>query len=79
MVSSFKYSDAALRDKGLSILQQNLGYADMLRFLWMLGAGEGDYLLWQEQTFGQFSVDELYDQAAAYWEQRPRPTEMIER
>ncbi|MGQ9625481.1 MAG: hypothetical protein ACUVV0_01070 [Anaerolineae bacterium] len=51
----------------------------MLRFLWMLGAGEGDYLLWQEQTFGQFSVDELYDQAATYWKQRPRPTEMIER
>ena len=31
--------------------------------------GQGDYLEWQEQIFGDASIDEIYEQAQKHWKQ----------
>jgi hypothetical protein len=67
----FSHSDIALRETGFMALVRSLGYADTLRFLNQLLPGQGDYLEWQEQIFGDASVDEIYEQAQKHWGQIP--------
>ena len=64
----FARSEMALREAGFLALIQSLGYADTLRFLTQLSPGQGDYLEWQDQIFGDASVDEIYEQARKHWE-----------
>lgn len=64
----FARSEMALREAGFLVLIQSLGYADTLRFLTQLSPGQGDYLEWQDQIFGDASVDEIYKQARKHWE-----------
>ena len=64
----FARSDMALREMGYAALIQSLGYADALRFLVQTNPGQGSYLAWQEQLFGDASVDEIYEQARKHWE-----------
>ncbi len=60
-----------LRQAGFMALIKSLGYADTLRFLARFSPGQGDYVKWQEQIFGDASVDEIYEQARKHWE-RPQ-------
>ncbi len=64
----FARSEKSVWEIGLLALIRSLGYADALRFLAQLAAGQGDYLAWQDQVFGEATVDEIYDQAQAHWE-----------
>lgn len=64
----FVRSEMALQETGFMVLVQSLGYADTIRFLTQLSPGRGDYLEWQEQVFGDASVDEIYEQARKHWE-----------
>jgi hypothetical protein len=64
----FARSEMALRETGFMILMRSLGYADTLRFLSQLSSGQGDYLEWQEQVFGDAGVDQIYEQARKHWE-----------
>jgi len=64
----FARSEMALRETGFMTLVQSLGYADTLRFLVQLSPGQGDYLAWQEQIFGDAGVDEIYEHARKHWE-----------
>jgi len=64
----FARSDAAVRQTGYMALIQSLGYADAIRFLVQINPGQGDYLEWQDQIFGQSSVDDLYEQAQEHWQ-----------
>ena len=66
----FVRSEKSVWETGFVALIQSLGYADALRFLAQVVSGQGDYLEWQEQVFGEASVDELYEQAQKHWEQR---------
>lgn len=66
----FERSEQVVRETGLVALIQSLGYADALRFLVQVSSGQGDYLAWQDQMFGDASVDELYEQARKHWEGR---------
>lgn len=59
-----------IRETGFVALVHSLGYADALRFLAQISSGQGDYLEWQEQIFGDASVDEIYEQARKHWEER---------
>jgi hypothetical protein len=60
----------AVRETGFVALIQSLGVADAVRFLVLLTPGQGDYLAWQEQVFGDASVDEVYEQARKHWDSR---------
>ncbi len=64
----FARSNVALREVGYAALVQSLGYADTLRFLIQLSPGQGNYLEWQEQVFGEAGVDEIYEQAQKHWD-----------
>jgi len=66
----FDRSEMAVRETGFVALIQSLGVADAIRFLVLLNPGQGDYLAWQEQVFGDASVDEIYEQARKHWESR---------
>jgi hypothetical protein len=68
----FTRSEVSLREAGFAALIQSLGCADALRFLTQFNPGQGDYVKWQEQIFGDASVDEIYEQARKHWERRPR-------
>ena len=64
----FDRSEQTVREAGFLALVQSLGYADAVRFLTQVSSGQGDYLEWQGQIFGDTSVDELYEQARKHWE-----------
>lgn len=66
----FDRSEKSIRETGFVALVQSLGYADALRFLAQISAGQGDYLEWQDQIFGDANVDEIYEQAREHWEGR---------
>jgi hypothetical protein len=66
----FERSEMAVWETGFVALTQSLGYADAIRFLVLLNPGQGDYLAWQEQVFGDASVTEIYEQARKHWESR---------
>jgi len=60
---SFKYTDMELRQIGIAVLLQNLGYAETLRFISQISPGQGDYLLWREKLFAKATINEIFDQA----------------
>ena len=66
----FDRSEQTIRETGFVALVQSLGYGDTLRFLAQLSSGQGNYLDWQDQIFGDASVDEIHEQAREYWESR---------
>ncbi|MBN1935255.1 MAG: hypothetical protein JW934_11345 [Anaerolineae bacterium] len=66
----FTRSETAVQKAGMAALIQSLGYADAIRFVTQLSAGQGDYVEWQAQAFENIAVDELYQQAQAHWEGR---------
>lgn len=65
----FGRSNADLRQAGYTALIESLGYADAVRFLVDVSQGRGAYLELQERILGDMGVDELYEQAAAHWQQ----------
>jgi|GEM_PF-1098630 len=66
----FKHREQDLREIGLRALIEKLGYADTLRFLSQMGLGGGDSVAWQQELFGDQSVEQIYEQAAEYWQHR---------
>ncbi len=69
-------SDAALRQKGLHILFRELGEVDTVRFLSQISQEPRDYLAFQEQLFQGMTIDDIYENAKAYADQKaPRATE----
>jgi len=64
-------SEQALLEVGLRVLIEVLGYADTLRFLAQFSdTGVGDSVAWQQALFKDVSVDGLYEQSSAFWQQQ---------
>ena len=53
-------SDDDLRRAGLTLLQEELGPVDALRFVSLLRREPFDYQTWREETFAGLSTDELF-------------------
>ena len=68
----FFRSELAVQEAGYIALIQSLGYADALRFVVQLCAGQGDYLKLQKHIFGAASVDAIYERAEKYWQDSQR-------
>ncbi len=64
----FARSEATLRQTGFIALIRSLGNADAIRFLVQLNPGQGNYIDWQDQAFGDLSGDELNERAKKHWE-----------
>jgi len=52
-----------LWEKGLSLLESQLGPVQTLEFMAMVSRQPFDYQQWREEKFGKLSVDEILDQA----------------
>ena len=56
-------TDAALREKGLAALEQELGLTKALRFLAMVSREPFDYQSWRQQQFDRMSLEEVLSQS----------------
>lgn len=51
--------DEDLRDRGLGVLEKELGAVLTLRFLAMISRQSFDYQAWREEHFADISLDEI--------------------
>ena len=52
-----------LWNKGVSLLESQLGPVQTLQFMAMISRQSFDYQQWREERFGKFNVDEILEQA----------------
>jgi hypothetical protein len=60
---------------GFEALIEKLGYEGALRFLTNIRRGQGDYLVVRDQVFGDMTVEQIHDDAAAFEEAHPEVME----
>ena len=65
-------TDIQLQQKGLHVLVTALGEVDTFRFLAQMSHEVKDALTLQEEAFRGMSIDEIYEQAKQYEEERER-------
>ena len=58
-------------DKGMNCLLENLGTIETERFIAVLIREQFDYTKWRKDYFGDKSVPELNNEAAAYAQKHP--------
>ena len=63
-------TDIQGRNNGFRILLQELGTVDTVRFLSQITHEIGDYMTFQNELFKDLTIDELYEQAKRYQEQK---------
>lgn len=56
-------TDEALTEKGVTLLEENLGPVQALRFLALLSRESFDYQAWRDQHFAESDLDTLFQQA----------------
>ena len=54
----------------MSILIKNLGLIDAERFVMLIQKETFDYTKWQEDLFGNMTIDEIYNDAAKLREEK---------
>ena len=65
-------TDVRIHQKGLRVLVKELGEVDAFRFLAQMSHEIHDAVTLQDDVFGEMSIDEIYDQAKQYEEERER-------
>ena len=63
-------SDLALQQKGLHVLFRELGEVDTMRFLSQINHESSCYIKRQKQLFTGMSIDDIYDKAKNFTEQK---------
>ena len=63
-------TDTIIRDKGTSVLMENLGLVEAERFIMLIQKEPFDYTKWQENLFENMSIDEISAKAAYFRESR---------
>jgi len=58
--------DAVIRSEGMEILAKNLGLIEAERFIMLIQKEPFDYTKWQENLFGNMTVEEISNKASAY-------------
>lgn len=58
--------EADIMREAAAILMEHMSPTKVARFWAGWQIGQGDYLLWRDEEFGDQSVDELYDQIAEF-------------
>jgi hypothetical protein len=56
-------TDERLWEKGISLLESQLGPVQTFQFIAMLSRQPFDYQQWREERFGKMSVDEILAQS----------------
>ena len=63
-------SDMEIRKKGLTVLFNNLGEVDAIRFLAQISYEKRDYVKLQDDLFAGMTVEDIYRKAKEYAEQQ---------
>jgi hypothetical protein len=63
-------SDMEIRKKGLSVLFNNLGEVDAIRFLSQIAYEKRDYVKLQGDLFAGMTVEDIYRKAKEYAERQ---------
>lgn len=58
-------TDTALKKKGFDILTENLGILDSERFISLILSEPFDYTKWQQNLYGNMSLDDFYEKIKA--------------
>ena len=61
-------SDMEIRKKGLTVLFNNLGEVDAIRFLSQIAYEKRDYVKLQDDLFAGMTVEDIYRKAKEYAE-----------
>lgn len=65
------FTDREIIEKGSRALIKELGYSGFLRFIrHSEGISKEDYLKLEDEIFDDMSLDEIFDNAKKYWENR---------
>ncbi|GAA0302610.1 phage host-nuclease inhibitor protein Gam [Gracilibacillus halotolerans] len=65
------YTDKEIIEKGSKALIKELGYSGFLRFIrYSEELGKEDYLNLEKEVFKDKSVEEIYESAETYWEDK---------
>ena len=59
-------TDTIIRDKGTSVLMENLGLVEAERFIMLIQKEPFDYTKWQENLFENMSIDEISAKATYF-------------
>ena len=66
-----KFTDKEIMEKGSRALIKELGYSGFLRFIrHSEGISKEDYLKLEDELFKELSVDDIFDNAKEYWENK---------
>jgi hypothetical protein len=59
-------TDTLIRNEGMEILAKNLGLVEAERFIMLIQKEPFDYTKWQENLFGDMTIEEISKNAAEY-------------
>lgn len=62
---------AVLVDKGLRVLEANLGTVEAERFIYTIKTENFDYTKWQQEQYADISAEDFVDAAAEYMAHHP--------
>ena len=62
-------TDALLRQEGMRVLSTNLGLVEAERFISLIIREPFDYTEWQRDLYSDLSLEELCNNADAYWKE----------
>lgn len=66
-----KFTDREIIEKGSRALIRELGYSGFLRFIrHSEGLSKEDYLQLENEIFRDMTLDEIYDNAKDYWDEK---------
>lgn len=63
-------NDTLIRKEGMEVLMEKLGLVEAERFIMLIQKEPFDYTRWQENLFGDKSIETIYAEAAALRQSR---------
>jgi hypothetical protein len=71
MASPLALTNEELQQLGIEALVERIGYEGTLRFLAQMRRGHGDYLAVQDGIWGDMTVEQIHEDAAAFERAHP--------
>ena len=59
-------TDTLIRNEGMEILAKNMGIVEAERFIMLIQKEPFDYTKWQENLFGNMTIEEISKRAAEH-------------
>lgn len=63
--------DSEIMQEAVQVLQTHMSPSKFARFWAVWQRGQGDYLMWRDETFAHTTVDQLYHEIVTYQDRAP--------